>query len=225
MVMPVSSTKTRSLGSICRIRSQRPPVPLGCRCGPARWRAASFFTPQPKPPQGAAQRRPAYSRPPGARRQLLSVFVQRTIVPLPHQRPQDRLARRIDPQRATAGMRLGTASAFGARLLAPQVHRRETDAKAPGDDGRRQTSFPSQQHPLAQVGRIGLGHPRLLSSEMPSFYPRSQRGIGAYQPCAKRTESEKPAKLAYNRVMVPDALHRVQFPARAAGAVLIPLPN
>ena len=53
----------------------------------------------------------------------------------------------------------------------------------------------------------------------------SQRGIGAYQPCAKRTESEKPAKLAYNRLMVPDALHRVQFPARAAGAVLIPLPN
>jgi len=53
----------------------------------------------------------------------------------------------------------------------------------------------------------------------------SQRGIGAYQPCAKRTESEKPAKLAYNRVMVPDALHRIQIPARAAGAVLIPLPN
>jgi hypothetical protein len=41
----------------------------------------------------------------------------------------------------------------------------------------------------------------------------SQCGIGAYQPCAKRTESEKPAKLAYNRVMVPDALHRVQFPS------------
>src|SRR6185295_7683668 len=160
----------RSAGSARKI----PPVPLGCRCGPARWRAASFFTPQPKPPQGAAQRRPAYSRPPGARRQLLSVFVQRTIVPLPHQRPQDRLARRIDPQRATAGMRLGTASAFGARLLAPQVHRRETDANAPGDDCRRQTSFPSQQHPLAQVGRIGLGHPRLLSSEMPPFYPRAR---------------------------------------------------
>src|SRR5215213_1008188 len=172
--MPVSSTKTRSLASICRIRSQKTARSSWMSARSCSLARSVFFTPQPKPPQGAAQRRPSYSRPPGARRQLLSVFVQRTIVPLPHQRPQDRLAHRIDPQRATAGVRLGTASALGACLLAPEVHRRETDAKALSDDCQRQTGFPSQQHPLAQVGRIGLGHPRLLSSEMPPFLPTSK---------------------------------------------------
>src|SRR3954453_3572435 len=172
--MAVSSTKTRSLGSICRIRSQKTARSSWMSVRSCSLARSVFFTPQPEPPQGAAQRRPAYSRPPGARRQLLCVFVQRAIVPLAHQRPQDRLARRIDPQRATAGVRLGTASALGACLPAPEVHCRETDAKALSDDCRRQTGFPSQQPPLAQVGRIGLGHPRLLSSEMPSFYPRAR---------------------------------------------------
>src|SRR5215203_3249345 len=108
--MPVSSTKTRSLGSICRTRSQKT-----ARSSRMSARSCSLAR---------------------------SVFFYATA-------------------RTAAG--LGTASALGARLLAPEVHRRETDAKAPGDDCRRQTSFPSQQHPLPQVGRIGLGHPRLLS--------------------------------------------------------------
>jgi hypothetical protein len=83
------------------------------------------------------------------RRQLLPVFVQPQIVALGHQRPQDRLARRIDPPRPPAAVRLGAAPSLRAHLLAPQIHRRQPDAKALGDHRRRQTGFPSQQHPLA----------------------------------------------------------------------------
>jgi hypothetical protein len=68
---------------------------------------------------------------------------------LGYQRPQDHLARRIDPSRPPAAMRFGAAPSLRARLLAPQVHRRQPEAKALGDHRRRQTGFPSQQYPLA----------------------------------------------------------------------------
>jgi hypothetical protein len=84
--------------------------------------ARSSFAPKPELPQGAAQRRPADPRPPGAFRQTLGVFVKRTIVPLRYQRPQDRLARRVDPQHTTAGVRLGTTTALRACLVAPEIH-------------------------------------------------------------------------------------------------------
>src|SRR3954451_20711124 len=151
--MPVSSTKTRSLGSICRIRSQKSDRSswMSARsCSLAR--SVFFFAPKPEPPQGAAQRRPADPLPSGARRQVLHVFVQRAIVPLAHQRPQDRLARRVDAPRPPAAVRLGTAAALRARLVAPEIYRRETDPKAPGNHRRRETSLISQQHPIAQVG-------------------------------------------------------------------------
>jgi hypothetical protein len=108
-----------------------------------------FFAPRPAPLQSAAQGRPADPPTPAARRQLLPVFVQRQIIALGHQRPQDYLARRIDPPHPPAAMRLGAAPPLSARLLAPQVHRRQPDAKALGDRRRRHTGFPSQQHPLA----------------------------------------------------------------------------
>jgi hypothetical protein len=83
---------------------------------------------------------------------LLCVFVQRAIVPLAYQRPQDRLARRVDPPRPPAAVRFGAAPALRIRLVAPQIHRRETDAKALSDRCWGQTGFPSQQHTLAQIG-------------------------------------------------------------------------
>ena len=83
---------------------------------------------------------------------MRAVFVQRAVVALGHQRPQDRLARRVDPQRATAAMRFGTTTARRARLLTPQIYRREADPKATGNLRRWQTSFASQQHPFAQIG-------------------------------------------------------------------------
>ena len=86
------------------------------------------------------------------RRQLLPVFVQRKIVALGHQCPQERLARRIDPARPPAAVRLGTAPALRARLLAPQIYRRQADTKAFGDHRRRQTGSLRQQHPLTQIG-------------------------------------------------------------------------
>jgi hypothetical protein len=82
---------------------------------------------------------------------LLSVLVQRAVVVLGDQCPQDRLARRIDPARPPAAMRLGTAPALHTRLLAPQIYRRQPDAKTLRNHRRRQTGFISQQHPLAQV--------------------------------------------------------------------------
>jgi hypothetical protein len=83
---------------------------------------------------------------------LLCVFVQRAIVPLGYQRPQDRLARRVNPPRPPAAVRLGAAPALRIRLAAPQIHRRETDAKALSDRCWGQTGFPSQQHTFAQIG-------------------------------------------------------------------------
>ena len=83
---------------------------------------------------------------------MLSVLVQRAVVVLGDQCPQDRLARRIDPPRPPAAMRLGTAPALGARLLAPQIHCRQPDAKTLGDHRRQQTGFPGQEHPLTQIG-------------------------------------------------------------------------
>ena len=59
-------------------------------------------------------------------------------------------------------MRLGTAPPLRARLLAPQIYRREPDPKARGDHRRRQTGRISQQHPLAQISRIGVWHHCLL---------------------------------------------------------------
>jgi len=59
-------------------------------------------------------------------------------------------------------MRLGTAPPLRARLLAPQIYRREPDPKARGDHRRRQTGRISQQHPLAQISRIGAWHHCLL---------------------------------------------------------------
>jgi hypothetical protein len=59
-------------------------------------------------------------------------------------------------------MRLGTAPPLRARLLAPQIYRREPDPKARGDHRRRQTGRISQQHPLAQISRIGFWHHCLL---------------------------------------------------------------
>ena len=59
-------------------------------------------------------------------------------------------------------MRLGTAPPLRARLLAPQIHRRQPDAKTLRDGRRRQTGFISQQHPLAQISRIGVWHHCLL---------------------------------------------------------------
>jgi hypothetical protein len=82
---------------------------------------------------------------------LLSVLVQRAVVVLADQCPQDRLARRIDPARAPAAMRLGTAPTLAARLLAPQIYRRQPNAKTLRNHRRRQTGFIRQQHPLAQV--------------------------------------------------------------------------
>jgi hypothetical protein len=93
---------------------------------------------------------------------LLSVFVQRAIVALGHQRPQDRLARHIDPPRPPTAMRLGAAPALHAHLLAPQIYCRQPHAKTLRNRCRRQTGFISQQHPLAQVGRIGVWHRFLL---------------------------------------------------------------
>jgi hypothetical protein len=83
---------------------------------------------------------------------MFCVFVQRAIVPLGYQRPQDRRARSIDPPRPPAAMRLGTTAALRARLLPPEIYRREANPKAPGDLRRRQTTLISPQHPLAQVG-------------------------------------------------------------------------
>jgi len=83
---------------------------------------------------------------------MRAVFVQRAVVALGHQRPQHRLARRVDPQRATTALRFGTTKALRARLLTPEIYRREADPKAPGHLRRRQPSLARQQHPLAQVG-------------------------------------------------------------------------
>ena len=60
-------------------------------------------------------------------------------------------------------MRLGAASPLRARLPTPQIDRRQPDAKTLRDHRWRQTGLVSQQHPLAQVGRIGVGHYCLLS--------------------------------------------------------------
>ena len=89
---------------------------------------------------------------------MLSVLVQRAVVVLSDQCPQDRLARRINPPCPPAAVRLGTAPALRARLLTPQIYRRQPDAKTLSNHRRRQTGFISQQRPLAQVGRIGFWH-------------------------------------------------------------------
>ena len=67
-------------------------------------------------------------------------------------------------------MRLGTAPPLRARLLAPQIYRREPDPKARGDHRRRQTGRISQQHPLAQISRIGVWHHCLLQEANHSTY-------------------------------------------------------
>jgi hypothetical protein len=69
-------------------------------------------------------------------------------------------------------MRLGTAPALRARLLAPQINCREADAKALGDHCRRQTGGVRQQHPLAQVGRIGFWHRTLLQDAASSTHKK-----------------------------------------------------
>ena len=175
MVMPVLSTKTRSLGSICRIRSKHPARSSWMSVRSCSLARSVFFyaTTQTAAGRGTASAgllaaarcapptalciRPAYDR------SAPSPAPARSPRP-PHRSPA------CDRRHAawhSVGLRRAPAGATGT----PSGDRRQSA-------GRRwpagTPSFPSQQHPLAQVGRIGLGHPRLSSSEMPPFYPRAR---------------------------------------------------
>jgi hypothetical protein len=86
---------------------------------------------------------------PGAGLILSGILVQRAVVPLGNQRPQNRLTGRIDPRRGAAGVRLGAAPPLLSRLLAPEIDRRQTNLEALGHGRRPQTALVRLQNPLA----------------------------------------------------------------------------
>jgi hypothetical protein len=170
--MPVSSTKTSSLGSICRTRSQK--TDRSC------WRSARscslarsvFFY---ATAQAAAGRgtvsvgllAAAQCAPPSALC-IRPACDHSARSPPPARSPRPPGRSPAPARRHAAWRSVGLPRAPADATDTPS----RDQPQSAGHHRRRQTGFLSQQHPIAQVGRIGLWHRRLLSRPKRSpFYP------------------------------------------------------
>jgi len=113
---------------------------------------------------------------------MRAVFVQRAVVALGHQRPQDRLARRVDPQRATTAMRFGTTTALRARLLTPEIYLERPIPKRRATSVGGNPASPASNTRSRRSAEQGLG---IAASSLPRNVDYSTHAQGTFHTQAK----------------------------------------